>query len=35
MIVTLRPAVRNVPRGNAKLVAWGYAVLWRRPAGFG
>src|SRR6266404_959706 len=24
----------NVPRGNDKPVAWGYAVLWRRPAGF-
>jgi hypothetical protein len=25
---------RNIPRGSDNLVARGYAVLWRRPAGF-
>jgi len=24
---------RNVPRGNDNFIAWGYAVLWPRPAG--
>ena len=33
-VVRTQTRYRDVPRGDDNYVAWGWAVLWRRPAGF-